>query len=508
MPPVSNADYNDMQGLLRFGYGKLTEAVFLLLRIDDAVAASRWLYEAPVTSAEAQEPPPAKALQLAFTSQGLRRLKVSENVLSGFSSEFLSGMAGEENRSRRLGDVDENSPDQWLWGGSNDSAPDFVALIYARTDVFQEWKTSLELAMTHAGCTVVNRLTTNDMGDIEPFGFADGVSSPVIDWERRRNPSCDRISYENVSMLGEFVLGYPNEYGLYTDRPLIDDAQAELPDAEDQPAIKDLGRNGSYLVIRQIHQDVHGFWRFLSEQTDNHPELAKALAESFVGRRITGEPLVAATPDSINGVGPDPKDLQLNQFTFDADPDGTACPFGAHIRRANPRNGDLPAGTPSNLLGRLTRTLALDRLLSSGEDICPKDRVASTRFHRLLRRGREYGPTLTHLQRLSPPQEDEPPSGLHFLCLNANIGRQFEFIQGSWLQSSTFDGLRDENDPIVGNRKTIAGLRAANFTLPVKGGIRQIVTEIPRFTAVRGGAYFFLPGIRALRYIARAGKQF
>jgi deferrochelatase/peroxidase EfeB len=207
----------------------------------------------------------------------------------------------------------------------------------------------------------------------------------------------------------------------------------------------------------------------------------------------------------ISGVGPDPDDLRLNQFTFDIDPDGTACPFGAHIRRANPRNADLPAGTPSSLSGQLSRILALDRLLD--KEANPKrDSIASTRFHRLLRRGREYGPKLTQEQRMRPPLPDEPPSGLHFICLNANIGRQFEFVQSSWLHSTTFDGLRDENDPLTGNRRTLSGCPADRFTLPTAGGVRQRINNIPRFTTVRGGAYFFLPGIRALRYIVRGGR--
>ena len=348
MTAISNADYSDMQGLLRFGYGKLTEASFLLLRIDDPGAASRWIAEAPVTTAEMQSPPPAKALQLAFTQQGLRKLNLSENLLKGFSAEFLSGMAGEDNRSRRLGDIAENSPEQWLWGRQG-SLPDMVALIYARADLFTAWSDSLKSQIARAGCTLIHCLTTDDMGDIEPFGFADGISGPVVDWERRRDPSGDKLDYENVIMLGEFVLGYPNEYGLYTDRPIIEDAHADLADAEDRPGTQDLGRNGSYLVLRQIDQDVHSFWRFFAEQTGNHIGHAQELAEKFVGRRLTGELFVPSTVHDIPGVGPDPKDLRLNQFTFDLDPDGVACPFGTHIRRANPRNADLPAGTPSGL---------------------------------------------------------------------------------------------------------------------------------------------------------------
>ena len=107
---------------------------------------------------------------------------------------------------------------------------------------------------------------------------------------------------------------------------------------------------------------------------------------------------------------------------------------------------------------------------------------------------------------MGPPQPGEPPSGLHFICLNANIGRQFEFVQGAWLQNTTFDGLRHQNDPLIGNRLTLDGCPAADFTLPRENTFRRRIRNVPRFTTLRGGAYFFLPGIRALRYIARAGK--
>jgi deferrochelatase/peroxidase EfeB len=506
MAHLSNADFSDMQGLLRFGYGKLTRACFLLLRIDNPVATSRWLEQAPVATAEVQNPPPSRALQIAFTVQGLKTLQLSEKIISDFSAEFISGMAGEDNRSRRLGDVGPNSPDNWLWGSST-LLPDIAVLIYAESDLFNEWRHTIESQVKNSGCTVLRTLATTDMGDIEPFGFVDGVSSPVIDWDRKRDASGDKLNYENVSMLGEFVLGYPNEYGKYTTRPVLGNSSADLPAAEDAPDLKDLGRNGTYLVIRQIDQDVHGFWQFLNEQTGGDSGHVQELAERFVGRRMSGESLLPHSQSLIDGVGPAADDIRRNQFTFDIDLQGLSCPFGAHVRRANPRNADLPPKTPPSFLGRLSRILALDKILSKNPGDLRGGRVASTRFHRLLRRGREYGPMLTQDQRQGPPIADEPPSGLHFICLNANIGRQFEFVQGSWLQSTTFDGLRDENDPLLGNRKTLEGCPASKFSLPTSWGMRQQIQNIPRFVTVRGGAYFFLPGVRALRYIARAGNS-
>ncbi|MBS1799081.1 MAG: peroxidase [Acidobacteria bacterium] len=505
MAPLSNDDFKDMQGLLRFGYGKLTQACFLLLRIDESASASRWLGQAPVTTAETQNPPPSRALQIAITAQGLKKLRVPEEVINAFSPEFISGMTGEDNRSRRLGDVGANSPDQWLWGQQS-SVPDIVVLLYEQSSL-HEWKNTIESQVESSGFALLRTLVTTNMGGVEPFGFVDGVSNPAVDWERRRDSSGDKLSYGNLSMLGEFVLGYPNEYGRYTTRPILENSTADLPNAEDAPAKKDLGRNGTYLVMRQLDQDVHGFWQFLNEQTGGDSDHAQKLAELFVGRRMSGESLPPQSNEPIEGVGPAADDIRRNQFTFDSDPQGVLCPFGSHIRRANPRNIDLPSDTPRGALGRLSRILALNRVLSKDPAPLHFDRVASTRFHRLIRRGREYGPPLTQDQRKAAPIPNEPASGLHFICLNANIGRQFEFIQGSWLQSTTFDGLRDEDDPLVGIRQTAAGCPASRFSLPTDAGLRQQIHNIPRFVTVRGGAYFFLPGIRALRYIARVGTS-
>jgi deferrochelatase/peroxidase EfeB len=503
MGPLSNADYRDMQGLVRFGYARLTAACFLLLRIDDLVAASTWLTQAPVSTAEIQSPAPSRSLQVALTHQGLRKLGVPNDILNGFSIEFISGMVGDDNRSRRLGDVGANAPEQWQWGSYN-SVPDLMVMVYATPDQFEEWKDHLQSELSQSGFALLHCLPTSDMDGVEPFGFVDGISSPVIDWECKRDPSGDKINYENVVMLGEFVLGYRNEYGKYTSRPTVADASADLPLAEDSPDLKDLGRNGSYLVMRQIEQDVRGFWRFLEQHAHGDSD-RENLAERLVGRKMSGYPLVTDTSANIPGVGPDPVDLQQNLFTFDSDPNGVACPLGAHIRRANPRNADLPTGTPSGLVGRLLYTLALNRF--STKKPGHRDILASTRFHRLLRRGREYGPNVAPDQRLQTAPPNEPPTGLNFICLNANIGRQFEFVQSAWIMSDRFDGLSGESDPLLGNREPVAGCAADSFSLPTKSGLRQQLLDMPRFTTVRGGAYFFLPGLRALRYLARAGLR-
>ncbi|MBI5041530.1 MAG: peroxidase, partial [Gammaproteobacteria bacterium] len=310
----------------------------------------------------------------------------------------------------------------------------------------------------------------------------------------------------NVVALGEFVLGYHNEYGKITDRPLLepDAACADLLPALDAPEKKDLGRNGTYLVLRQLEQDVRGFWQFVHQQAGGNDAAAQTLAAAMVGRTRAGDPLVPLQAQLIPGIGPDPEQIRQNQFTFDQDPAGARCPFGAHVRRANPRNTDFP-GRPTSLLKKLLT------LLCFGPKGFRDDLMSSVRFHRILRRGREYGCELKPEHALAPTPPDDPSDdssndsgrGLHFICLNANISRQFEFVQNAWMASSKFSGLTDESDPLLGNRQPLPGCPATHhFTVQRDGGLRRRVTGLPQFVTVRGGAYFFLPSLRALRYVA------
>ena len=184
----------------------------------------------------------------------------------------------------------------------------------------------------------------------------------------------------------------------------------------------------------------------------------------MVGRRLDGSPLPDLTLGrSIPGV--DARDSELNDFLFDTDPDGLSCPIGAHIRRANPRTGDAPGGRSGpidDLLAMLGLTTRRHRRPTSSTlpwegntTVWPffrseDDAIASARFHRILRRGREYG---AKIDRAALIRRRRPQAGLHFLCLNANIARQFEFVQGAWIASAKFAGLTGEQDPLLGNRE-------------------------------------------------------
>jgi len=494
----ARVELGDVQGLVRFAYRDHTEAVFLLLQVKDSSAARAWLAQVAVSSAVTRTPPPNTALQVGLTCEGLRALGLAGDLITAFSSEFVTGMAADTSRSRRLGDSGPSDPSQWQWG-SGDRVPHVAVFLYALPGLLHGLQEAVE-AQIESGFRILCRLATTDMGETEPFGFVDGISQPELDWTRQRAAAdVTQLIYSNLTCLGEFLLGYPNEYGLYTPRPLVDPSRDHLgilPRAEEAPDRSDVGRNGTYLVLRQLRQYVPAFWQALDRYANGGSADREHLASAMVGRTLAGEPLVKtqSTPASLT---PAERRTALNDFDYRSDPQGIRCPLGAHVRRANPRSADLPPGG-AGIVSRFARILGLNPRARA------QDLVASTRFHRLLRRGREYGSAITPSQALTASPSDGE-RGLQFVCLNANIQRQFEFVQSAWIMSAKFAGLRDEGDPLLGNRLPVdAENPTDSFSLPQSNGPSQRVTGLPQFVTVLGGAYFFLPGIRALRFMAGA----
>jgi Dyp-type peroxidase family len=277
-----------------------------------------------------------------------------------------------------------------------------------------------------AGLRVVASLDTVDLGDHEHFGFRDGISQPVM------VGSGQTESALNTIQPGEFLLGYVNEHGQVTERPVLgpdDDPDRVLP--RDEAHRPDLGRNGTYLVMRQLHQDVRGFWRWADEATRDpdgsaDPEAMTRLAAKMVGRWPGGAPMVLS-PDRD-----DPEKATANDFAYYAsDVEGLRCPIGSHVRRANPRDSlDPKPGTQQS--------------------------IAVGKRHRLIRRGREYGAAPAP-GTLLDAGDDGVDRGLHFICLCGNISRQFEFVQATWASSPKFDGLHEDDDPLIGARGPGAG---------------------------------------------------
>jgi Dyp-type peroxidase family len=485
--PTAILERDDIQALVRSGFGKLDGSRLLLVRVRPGreEQARQWLGEAEVLSvAEFDGARLAgrrinRVLQIAVTAPGLAALGVPDEVMACFPADFLAGIASDEGRSQRLGDVGENSPSRWKWGRKGNE-PHLLLMLYADCADIEAFAAAT-LAGLGQSCEVLQpQLDCSEPG-IEPFGFKDGISQPRIDWDGERTPggTADQV-YTNWVSAGEVLLGYLDEYNLIGDRPTI---PAALPGAEglppsiDDPATRDLGRNGSYLVLRTLRQDVDGFWDWTRRMAGEDDSLK--LAEAVIGRRKDGKPLDGLPRVEVTGL-----EDEEDGFTYDSDPEGHICPFGGHIRRANPRTGDIPGGGR----GLLHYLLVMLGLWATVKD----DVIATSRYHRLLRRGRPFG-------RAGEAQ------GLHFIALNANLTRHFEFIQNAWLVNPSFAGLSQEADPLTGCREPFpGGLATDNFTRPRAEGSCTRYTGLPRFVTVEGGAYFFLPGLRALKYIARA----
>jgi Dyp-type peroxidase family len=452
-------DLDDVQSLVAHPHNDLPVAKFALLRITDGESVRRWLRNHVDEIATARTRESGAQVNIAFTAPGLSALRFGATLPDGFSREFLEGIAT-AHRTRILGDEGTNAPQQWRWGGEGREVH-VLLMVYACDGrmLDAEWAHWMEHA--HGVEPVVEALASQHLPDSkEHFGFRDGVAQPCL---RGLMAEGDP---DNTIALGEALFGYANEYGRLPASPSI--AAAEDPQGilHRGDGVADLGRNGTYLVLRQLAQDVHSFWQYLSG--DRGLADAIRLGAKMVGRWPGGAPLVLA-PDRD-----DPTLSSSDAFGYaDADKLGNHCPIGSHIRRTNPR----------------------DALMTD-----PVESVKVVKRHRIVRRGRAYGPpvdpSMSPAAILGKPR-DNIERGLLFMCLNANIGRQFEFIQQTWANSPKFGGLYGDVDPLFGQRTNEI---AATFTEP-GDPVRTRATGLPEFVTVKGGAYFFLPSIRALRFL-------
>ena len=460
-------ELTDMQGFLARGYGGFPEASYLLLRIEDGEAAQHWLQSIVPDVTPADPKPEATALQVAFTCDGLRALGLDEDSLRTFDRAFWEGMDAPY-RQRILGDDGPSAPEHWHWG--NEDTPVHVLLmVFAKTDDALETRIG-QMRERYRGVSEAKRLESRlfDPGR-EHFGFRDGISQPIVEGLSRTGPP------ENTVPPGEFFLGYLNAYDRRPVSPSVDpgrDAERFLPRVEKEGlgTRADLGRNGTYVVFRQLSQDVKGFWQFVTEASTevyHDAEKRRKLAAKMVGRWRNGAP-ITLSPD-------DPDGEVRDDFGYEPhDTDGTRCPFASHLRRSNPRDS-----------------------LEGG----PEASTTVANRHRIVRRGRPYGPPLAEDFDIDDmlDAEDETERGLHFLCLSADIARQFEFTQQTWIENPKFAGMYEDPDPLMGGPED----GGSTFTIP-DTPMRRRVTGMQRFVEVRGGAYFFMPSLSALRFLAHA----
>ncbi len=207
---------------------------------------------------------------------------------------------------------------------------DLLLLLYASdAAALEELARPIAARYKRGGVAELRRLDTEAIGDREHFGFRDGISQPVIAGLGHTGPA------EHIVHAGEFVLGYPNEYGLLTDRPLVPaaaDPGAVLP-PDPATGEHDLGRNGTYLVFRQLRA---GRRRVLGVRTRRAPDdgdptaLGRQDGGSLAERRPARRGARRATTR--------PSRPPTTSATPAIDPDGMRCPIGAHVRRSNPRD--------------------------------------------------------------------------------------------------------------------------------------------------------------------------
>ena len=471
-----SVDWADVQGGMRSKYDGVSQGCLLLIGLiggapEARVAGARFLAslrqngittESQVAPQAGRPTPGGPTLNIAFTPAGLRMLGLSEAQLDEFPPEFLEGM---ESRAGQLGDTQGNHPRQWALPERNWPAPatagapvqrvqmsmvHIVLQLFARTPLvvqgaaaterpgpLEPWaETVAQLVATHPGVQVLSvqimRRHSQEPGSEarDHFGFVDGISQPELG-----DPG-SAPTWNNRIATGELLLGHPNGHG-------------------DPPAANALLHNGSFLVLRKLRQDVAGLNASLARAAQATGLSVDVLKAKMMGRTLGGDPL--ASP----GAG--------NAFDYSADPQGSRCPFHAHVRRANPRH----AGGP-----------------------------------RIVRRGMSYGP---RFDDTAAPADAE--RGLIFMAYNASIAEQFETIQ-RWISGANSSGAYSApSDPFlgvpqVGNPRT--------YRFEHQGKVVRVDLDDPTaprpkpFVQLEWGAYLFVPSMKALaelQRIARAGTQ-
>ncbi|MGV7215718.1 Dyp-type peroxidase [Bradyrhizobium sp. UFLA05-112] len=464
--PHLSKQFDDIQGMLRSGYSWLKSSRFWLLTIKDGQenAARAWLVKlvasGVVASAhdvgKSRTHPIESAAAIAFSFSGLTKLGCMETKEHPFPTPFRRGMGSDE-RALLLRD----NPREWRWSDVDGAACGPVHVLIAEwtpkgagpliPDVDEEVFCVIRVENDPCSFRKVEGDTEEKLH--EAFGFRDGLAQPVIRGLRQDDgvglstakAEAGSLYDDRVVSPGEFILGYRNEYDELTYCPNVEgwtqSGRARHPGGR-------FALNGSYLAVRQIEQDVEAFDAFRLAN-------GQGICEKLMGRQENGLPL-GWKYNPNNPVS----DSKADAFRFRVeDANGFTCPKGAHIRRVNPRD-----------------TLGVDVQSS----------IKSTKLHRLLRRGRPY----------REDSDGKTRKGIFFIACNADLERQFEFIQQRWVRNPSFVNLHAD-DPFVGSSdpKTFP----KSFSMPGLASGEEI--SLATFTTTLGGGYFFLPGIAALGFI-------
>jgi Dyp-type peroxidase family len=436
--PESTLDLADLQSGILHPRPSPYAGAYLIIRVNDRRDGREMLRRlGSVLASAADFSAAAKGwLTVAITYEGLKALGVPQVSLDTFAPEFREGMAA---RAELLGDTGASAPANW---DAPLGTPDVHVAVAVIAPDAERLETLLEEARaSYADFTGVELIWRQDCYALpterEAFGFKDGISHPAIEGSGipGSNPQ------EKPLKAGEFILGYQDETGDTLPVP--------------QPEV--LGRNGTYVVFRKLHQDVAAFRRYIRAHAKDAAD-EELLAAKFVGRWRSGAPLSLCPVHDDPALGADPK--RNNDFLFEKDdPKGLKCPVGSHIRRMNPRDAVV---------------------------------TGAVHLHRMIRRGTSYGPLLPE----GVIEDDGAERGLCFVFVGAHLARQFEFVQMQWVNDGRAFAAPVEKDPLIGSNDG-DGI----FTVPTSP-IRRKLTGLPRFVTTRGGEYLFAPSLSALRWLA------
>jgi Dyp-type peroxidase family len=346
-------------------------------------------------------------------------------------------------RAEIIGATGDNHPKNWVGGLAS---PDLHAIVvlFAR-DVAERERCRREHREYLLQCDGVKVLSSLNLEATPPFTYAHEHFGYR---DCLSQPYIKGIDGEPTPGSGPAV----NAGEFFLGYPDENGPPSGLP----QPEI--LSHNGSYLAYLRLEEHVGAFRDYLRQHGET-AEQQEWIAAKLMGRWRSGAPLVQAPDNDDPELGGDAK--RTNDFNYaELDPYGYGCPLGAHIRRMNPRD------TATNMQRR-----------------------------RMIRRGETYGPPLPEGE-----PDDGVERGIAAFVGCASLARQFEFAMNAWENDFDFNELGNERDPIFGTQD-----RTYDMTTPPPIGRK--ITGLPSFTTVRGGAYFFLPGIRALRYLAALSDQ-
>ncbi|MGW4033662.1 Dyp-type peroxidase [Streptomyces sp. NPDC004838] len=417
------------------------EGKFVFLRVDDRDAGRALLRRLlPVTSGGLPGPDRSQDAWVALAFT-YQGLKALGVPLESLDSFPRAFREGMAARAELIGDVGESAPAHWEAPfGTGDV---HIALSALASDAARLGK-ELERA----------RVAFEDTPGVQVIWQQEVRQLPT---GRTTFGFRDGISHPNIEGVGlpgsnpreapvkagEFILGYPDETGSPPPMP--------TPDV--------LGRNGTYAAVRKVHTNVAAWHRYLRANSSDAEQEA-LLAAKMVGRWPSGAPLALAPEHDDPELAADPH--RVNDFLYRENDDrGFRCPAGAHIRRTNPRDSTI---------------------------------VGDARMHRLIRRGTTYGPPLPE----GVLEDDGAERGLVGVFLGAHLERQFEFIKAEWINDGNFIGYPGEKDAVAGHHGG-----TGTVTIPEKP-VRRRLRNLPSFVVTRGGEYCFVPGLRALRWLAES----